>query len=297
MRLRRVGGISLFAVGAVLLSGWLGSGTSRAVAPETTPAATAGANPSTSDPQVAASTPIVSAATEDAPAVARPEIIAHRGDRSGAAANTPGAVARAMANGADSVEFDIVTTADNALVVMHDNDLDRNTVNCTGRASEKTYRHLRKCRTSDGGQVPNVKEMLREIPAGKRVYLHLKTPAGRGLADRLMAAVDAHGLNEEGRAVFFSSHRAVLDELQELGANYLGLIFDNRAASWAWTSDYQVLIPYQTPVTAKLVRAAHRRGQVVVTVQSHPVTLQDAGRLRVDGVMADDLGDALQTFG
>ncbi|MGQ0465997.1 MAG: glycerophosphodiester phosphodiesterase [Sporichthyaceae bacterium] len=291
MRLRRFATMSMLAVAGVVVSGSLGSGTGLAAAPETAPPPVAPAPvdvPFVAAPvAVSPSTPVVS--------VPRTEIVAHRGDARGALENTPAAVADAFYLGADSVEFDIVSTADGKPVVLHDPNLAKYTTNCTGLASQKSYRQIRKCRTKDGNSVPNLVEMLEQVPAAKGVYLHLKTPSGRGMARTLMAAVNEHGDND--RSVFFSSHPSVLEELRAAGAANLGLIFDNANAAWAWTSRYDVLIPYQTPVTAKLVRAAQAAGKLVVPVQARPTSMAQALRLGVDGFMVNDLVDALNVLG
>lgn len=254
MRLRRAVKISALAVGVVVASGALGTGTGLAAAPETAPQSSVPVP--VVPPVVVRSTPAQPTfpVLEPVAAVPRTEIVAHRGDANGALENTPAAVADAFYLGADAVEFDIVSTSDGVPVVMHDAALSTHTLNCTGLASEKTYRQIRKCETRDGQPVPDLDEMLAQVPAGKRAYLHLKTPAGRGLAPALVAAVRTRDLTANDGAVFFGSYPSVLEELRAAGATSLGLIFNDSAAGWGWTSRYEVLIPYRTPVTARLVR-------------------------------------------
>lgn len=300
MRLGRFAVVSALALAAVMASGSVGSGTGLAAAPETLAPTDPGSSTSTPATPVA-STP--AAAVEPSPPPApqptllRPELIAHRGDHSVAVENTPSAIAAAMVGGADAVEFDVVSTADNIPVVLHDPNLAKHTVNCTGLASAKTYRQIRKCLKKDGRPIPNLDEVLREIPAGKRAYIHLKTPAGRGIATRLMSAVNAYGMNSDTRATFFSFHPAVLSELRDAGALTLGLIFNasNEAAGWA--SDYPILVPYRVSISKAEIRAAHARGQQVVTVAGGGMTPAKAMSLQVDGYMADNLSGALAKLG
>lgn len=288
MRLRRVALVSAIAVGSVVASGSVGSGTGLAAAPETSAAAAPSVLPA---PATQAVKHIL------VPAQLRPEIIAHRGDRADAVPNTPDAIASALAKGADAVEFDVVSTADGIPVIMHDPDLKRHTRNCVGPASAKTYREIRKCRGKDGKPVPNLDEMLREIPAGKRAYVHLKTPAGRGIAPRLMQAVNAYGQNSDGRVTFFSHFPKVLEELRAAGAASLGLIFYPENEARGWATDYDVLIPYRIPLTAAKVKAAHDRGQLVIPVEGFPTSAAKALALGVDGFMADDLPGVLARIG
>lgn len=59
-------------------------------------------------------------------AAARPvQIIAHRGGANDAPENTLGALAQALAMGADGVEFDLQRTADGRLIILHDDTLER----------------------------------------------------------------------------------------------------------------------------------------------------------------------------
>jgi glycerophosphoryl diester phosphodiesterase len=69
--------------------------------------------------------------------------IAHQGGESEAPSNTMYAFKRAVRLGADVLELDIHSTADDVLVANHDATVDR-TTDGTGPISEKTYRELRK---------------------------------------------------------------------------------------------------------------------------------------------------------
>lgn len=226
----------------------------------------------------------------------RTEIIAHRGDVAVGTENTPAALSAAFRNGADAVEFDVVWTKDNVPVVMHDVDLAKHTLNCTGRTYQKTYAEFRACKTKDGAPAPNLDEALAAVEAsGKKVYVHVKTRAGLGIGAKIVAAVERHGL-DNGRAVFFGHQPAMLNELQKAGAGVVGLIFFDDMADWAWTSNYSILIPFDTEVRPEYVRAAQSRGQLVIPVESKPLTLGEARAIGVDGMIANHLSRALATF-
>ncbi|MGQ0843851.1 MAG: glycerophosphodiester phosphodiesterase [Sporichthyaceae bacterium] len=221
------------------------------------------------------------------------EVIAHGGDLSVAPKNTPAALRAAFANGADAVEFDVLSTKDNRLVVMHDGELAAHTQNCTGLVRDRSYAYVRACRTLDGAQVPNLYDALTVVrDAGRRAYVHVKTSSGKGLAAGYMKAVNKYGLNRDGHVVFYSSSTAVLDELRKEGAAAVGLTFVDSRASSGWASKYPILLPYDTAITTALVRAAQARGQAVVPTESRRITLEDARVQGVDGFMANDLGAA-----
>ena len=75
--------------------------------------------------------PARTAAAWSAPASKPPEVTAHRGGSDERPENTMDAFRNAVAVGADVVEFDVRSTKDHRLVVLHDRTLDR-TTNCTG---------------------------------------------------------------------------------------------------------------------------------------------------------------------
>ena len=73
-------------------------------------------------------------------AVAAPsncKVISHRGFSHRAPENTLASVAASIAVGADACEFDVRTTADGRVVLMHDATVDR-TTNGTGEISKMT---------------------------------------------------------------------------------------------------------------------------------------------------------------
>lgn len=109
-----------------------------------------------------------------------PEIIAHRGASHDAPENTLAAAKLAWAQGADALECDVHLTRDGRLAVVHDGDLQR----VSGeriRVGDATLEELRrfdvgswKARDFRQERVPELSELLRLTPAGKRVFVELK---------------------------------------------------------------------------------------------------------------------------
>ena len=94
------------------------------------------------------------------PGWAPPDVTAHRGGGDERPENTLDAFRNAVAVGADVVEFDVRSTSDHRLVVLHDGALDR-TTNCTGIVYELTFEQVRACLTDGNGQpVPTLDEVL-----------------------------------------------------------------------------------------------------------------------------------------
>ncbi len=135
---------------------------------------------------------------------ARP-VIGHRGNRAHAPENTLESLRQAVALGVDAVEFDLRVSRDGALVVIHDETLDR-TTNGSGPVALRTLTELKGLDagarfTPDEGRtfpwrgrgvrVSTFDEIIESLPRELPCIIELKTPAATEL---LRVAVRRHGI-------------------------------------------------------------------------------------------------------
>lgn len=114
--------------------------------------------------------------------LSRMEIIAHRGASHDAPENTLAAARLAWRQGADALECDVQLTADGRLAVMHDDDTRRVTGGAQALApAGATLDQLRaldvgawKHADFAGEKIPALDELLRTVPAGKRIFIEVK---------------------------------------------------------------------------------------------------------------------------
>jgi glycerophosphoryl diester phosphodiesterase len=158
----------------------------------------------------------------------RVAVVAHRGAQAYAPENTMAAFRLASELGADAVELDVHLTADERLVVIHDDTLDR-TTSGSGLVRDRTWDEL--CRLSAGEwygaqfageRVPLLEEVLdwaRQVRMP--LSLELKRPnaaLGRQaypeLGARVLAMIDAFGLRQE--ALLFSDDHAAVREVRQI---------------------------------------------------------------------------------
>lgn len=109
------------------------------------------------------------------------EIIAHRGASYDGPENTVAALKLAWKQSADASEFDCMLTKDGKIVVIHDFDTKR-TAGLDRKVIDQTLAELR---TLDAGKwknsdylhekIPTLKEMLDVVPAGKRLFIEIKS--------------------------------------------------------------------------------------------------------------------------
>lgn len=129
----------------------------------------------------------------------RPLIIGHRGAKACEAENTLGSFRKAIAMGADMIEFDVHQCASGELVVIHDGTLTR-TTNGRGRVNRMTLTEIKKFRCANGETVPTLQETV--AAAGSRVGMNveIKTVA-------CVKAVAEFFRNRDISRVMFSSFR------------------------------------------------------------------------------------------
>ncbi|HEX7176176.1 MAG TPA: glycerophosphodiester phosphodiesterase [Pyrinomonadaceae bacterium] len=245
--------------------------------------------------------------------VRRSLIIAHRGGAGLWPENTLHAFERARAAGADVLEMDVRSTADGALVVHHDETVER-TTDGRGRVSELTLAEVKRLDaahrwTPDGGEtfplrgaghgVPTLEEVLARF-ASARFVIEIKQdePA---LAPPLCRLLREHAV--EKRVLVAAFRQATLDDFRRacpevatsatLSEGYKFLALFKAGLGDTYRPAMQAL---QVPehlrgwrvVTREFVETAHR-----LNLQVHVWTINDAGDMRrlldigVDGIITD----------
>jgi hypothetical protein len=250
--------------------------------------------------------------TGEAAAVSKSKIqvVAHRGDTRDAPEATLAAFGDALADGADAIEFDIKFTSDGVPVAMHDHTADRTTSgrHCAGLISSLTWSVLRMC---DAGswfghafsaqRVPSVDEAVTYVAkrsSTAKIYLHINyTGLTKSQAKRLVKVVKDDHLNTS-RTTFVGENETEMHYLRKAGAHRLGRMV-HVASDWKLTK-YPVLVPYSlypSVVNAHYIKKAVRRGQLVLPVQGHPLTLAQIVRDGANGVYLNNLESGLKYLG
>jgi glycerophosphoryl diester phosphodiesterase len=223
--------------------------------------------------------------------------IAHRGGpaTSGTAEGTLEAFRAAIDAGADWLEFDVRSTSDGVLVVMHDETVDR-TTDGTGPVSSLTLEAVRALDAGGGARVPTVEEVVAlAASAGVRVLPEVKDGAAYPeVAGQLVDLLRTAGYLD--RAVIQSSDTATLLRL--------GDIAPEAATCWItglWQLDLSSPpgdAAYVCPMGEMLllnpdsIRGAHAAGRRVFAWWSRAESGATDAILEaygVDGLILDDL--------
>lgn len=220
-------------------------------------------------------------------------ITAHRGASHGAPENTRVAIALAIAEGADYVEIDVRRTADGVPVLMHDKTLFR-TTGIANDIDKVTYAELSAYdaggRYADyfyGEAVPSLREILEDYGGKIKFNIELKDGEDEGLADAVVALIEAYGL--EKQCVVTSGSYVQLERVKQGNGNIktgyilslvFGEIFGYDAADF-----FSVRFGY---VTEHMIEEAHKKGKEV-----HAWTVNKANELKrmkemgVDNIITD----------
>ncbi|MEX0829420.1 MAG: glycerophosphodiester phosphodiesterase family protein [Nitrospirales bacterium] len=212
--------------------------------------------------------------------------IGHRGAAGHAPENTPASLVEAVKFGVDLVEFDVRRSLDGALVLLHDQTVDR-TTNGHGNVETLPFRILRGLDAGGGARIPLLAEALECLDERAGAMIELKVA---GIAAGVCAVVQAgHFQRQVIFASFFQEElvtgRSLLVDAQTLALfegepiHPTDFVIDARPthAGLALAS-----------VTSGDVQALQGRGiRVFVFTVDKPDDIDRMKRLGVDGIISN----------
>jgi glycerophosphoryl diester phosphodiesterase len=212
--------------------------------------------------------------------------IGHRGACGYAPENTLASIEQAIALGCAFTEVDIRRTADDELVLMHDERVTR-TTNGRGRVSALTLPDIRHLDAGGGQSPPTLGDVLKAANGRIGLILELKTG---GLAYDVCALVRASGFK---RSVIYASF--LQEELQHVrwaDPNAQTMILFKRLPSNPSTAAMSLQATHVglriDTVTTSLVTALHTRDLLVLTYTANtPAEIERMKLLGVDGIISD----------
>jgi glycerophosphoryl diester phosphodiesterase len=210
-------------------------------------------------------------------ATGRVTVSAHRGASGYAPENTLAAFRLAHELGADMVEFDVHLTADERLVVIHDDTLDRTTTG-GGYVRDRTWDEISRLNAGawygpefPGERVPLLDEALAWAGEARMpLSIELKRPNEAlnrepypDLAARVIERVQAHGLAD--RVLLFSDDHALVRTTRQLAPNIgtsivLGLATFIDPVARAREAGADGLAVYWRYASRRMVDACHAAG-------------------------------------
>jgi glycerophosphoryl diester phosphodiesterase len=245
------------------------------------------------------------------PNIPSPVIFAHRGASAYAPENTLAAFQEAIQRGVKAVEFDVKLSADNQVVIIHDQTVDR-TTDGHGKVSELKLEEMRRLdagawfdQAFKGQRIPTLEEVFAAF--ADRLVMNVEltnyaTPQDL-LVENVCELVARFGL--ESRILFSSFFPSNLEKAARLlpevprGLLISPLLKGLKARWWGWRqADYQSVHPFFMDVRKGWVKQIHQRKKFVFvwTVNSAD-RMRRLQRMGVDGIFTDDPSLALQILG
>lgn len=170
-----------------------------------------------------------------------PPVFAHRGASYYAPENTMAAFAKAYELGIQWLEFDVMLTADQQVVVIHDETLDR-TTNGTGEVHQYRYAELQQLDAGSwfgsafsGQRIPLLKDVIHWMQQHQmKANIELKAQPGQEqlIAKQVLAII---GQTSQNHLISSFSH-GILYAVRNLDADcWIGLLMDE------WLNDWHVI--------------------------------------------------------
>lgn len=223
-------------------------------------------------------------------------VVGHRGCALLEPENTLRGFRRAFELGCDYVETDVRFTRDGALILMHDERVDR-TTSGTGRVCDLTLREIQALDAGKGEQAPTFLELLHILPDPVQLLCELK---GEGVESAAVAAVREAGVQE--RVVFTCFHLDRIRAVKAIDASLrTGAIFSEPSPGWATiaaSAGAEGVGIHFRHHTRELIEEAHRHGLIIRAW--NPDTVADIQRtidLGPDGISSNRPDLVLQLLG
>ncbi len=236
------------------------------------------------------------------PSLSPIEIIAHRGGPKYAPENTLAAFRNAIRQGVDGLEFDVQMSQDGALVVIHDETVDR-TTNGTGAVRDLTLAQLRSLDAGNGEKIPTLDEVLQLAKANGMMILPEAKSAHLypGIEAKLVQALQAAEYVDHTIVVDFEP-----DSLERLHNLEPGLRLCALYGTWQFdvggpAGETQFICPEAEMVLLDpaMVREAHDSGRQVFVwflALENPFVVRTLRYFGADGLIVNDPATAMRTL-
>lgn len=228
------------------------------------------------------------------------DIIGHRGAMSVAPENTLESFAKAIEMGATMVEFDVWMLCDGALVLLHDETLDR-TTNAAGSILARTSRELGGIDAGSwfspayaGARIPVLDDVLDLCKGRVRLLVELKARYARDYRPerKVIECLRRHGVAQDAQIISFDHFLPLrvkeIDPAIATGINYGGAPVEPLLDALMAKAD--TIHPSASgAVTEEFVQKAHRRGIEVCTTANDKAEMLRLLRAGVDGICTNHL--------
>ena len=129
----------------------------------------------------------------------RPLIFGHRGSPTYITENTLASFEKAIDQGVDGLEFDVLLTKDKQIVIFHDSDLQR-LAGVNKKIKELTYKQLQEIKLEQDQTIPLLNDFIPLFNKTKAVNIEIKSDGilkGHGIVKPLIQFLDKHAIDDK----------------------------------------------------------------------------------------------------
>lgn len=226
----------------------------------------------------------------------RTQITAHRGFSRIAPENTIYAFEAALESGADYIELDVQLSADEQVVVFHDEKLDRVT-NGSGKLSDFTYSELQnfsagckfgKNNEFNDARIPLLSDVFELIRDKILFNIEIKNYGNNYLtAEKTVSLIEEYGLEDSCYITSFSYN--ILKEVKKINPNIkTGLISNTAVTAFSQLRYIDALSLNHIFVNSSVVNNAHQNGKrVFVWTVDNTSDMQNMIAMGVDNIITN----------
>jgi glycerophosphoryl diester phosphodiesterase len=217
-------------------------------------------------------------------------VVGHRGAMGHSPENTMASFERALELGADWIELDVHLSRDGALIVIHDETLER-TTNGRGLVRDHTLAELRALDAGQGERIPTLDEVLRWARQRNiMVDIEIKNAPiyYDGIEERVVGVLDETRMTE--RVIVISFDHAASRRVKQLEPRVVtGVLYSCRpldgGVGLARAANADAVLPHWSFVTTEDVNLAHNAGLAVAPwATSDPAALRGLIEAGVDAI-------------
>lgn len=228
-------------------------------------------------------------------------IFAHRGASAHAPENTLAAFRLAKEYQADGIELDVHLSADQHVVVIHDEDVSR-TTNGQGKVFNLSLEELRRLDAGQGEPIPTLVEVLDLIRDQLFINIEIKGFSGPAtlLPKKAAALVNERNLNS--KVIYSSFNPLLLIRLRRIAPEAkLGLLMLSGGFGTAVHLIFSPFIrpwslhPHYSTVSLKFLQQAEQKKQAIITwTVNQPEEMRRLFALGIQGIITDNPQQAFE---
>lgn len=217
-------------------------------------------------------------------------VVGHRGAMGYCPENTLASFERGLELGADWIELDVHLSRDGALIVIHDESLER-TTNGHGLVRDHTLAELKQLDAGDGQKIPTLNEVLdwaRQRDTIVDIEIKNAPIYYEGIEQRVVDAVSEAAMTERVIVISFD-HAAVQRVIRLEPRIATGVLYECRplggGVDLARGANADAVLPHWSYVTRKDVQLAHEADLAVAPwASSDPTVLRHLVECDVDAI-------------